>query len=79
VTGRAAADVSVPRAVRVRLCIESFASTPLAPGSITLDEAKSLINMQKEATKEVMLAANMMTVVAVENAINSALGAISQR
>jgi predicted transcriptional regulator len=45
-------------------------------GKITLEEAQSLLDMQKHATRAVMLAVETMGVVAVEKAINAALGAV---
>jgi hypothetical protein len=45
-------------------------------GSITQEQATNLLDIQKQATEAVMLAVATMTVVAVQQAINSALNAV---
>lgn len=55
-------------AITLRMIIEGVAA-----GEITKDEAKILLNQQKVATSAVLTAAEGMTVVAVQAAINAAL------
>lgn len=47
-----------------------------AAGTITQAQAQSLLDAQKLATQNVMLALQTMSLVAIQNAINAALGAI---
>lgn len=55
-------------AITLRMIIEASAT-----GEITKAEAKILLNQQKTATSAVLTAAEGMTAVAVQSAINSAL------
>ncbi len=48
----------------------------LAAGQITQDQASLLLDMQKNASRAVLLALKGMALVAAQNAINAALGAI---
>ena len=47
-----------------------------ADGEITPDEARSLLRIHRNTTETVMLAAKGMGILAVENAINEALGVV---
>lgn len=58
-------------AITLRMIIQGRAN-----GTISEDEAKILLNMQSTATKSVLTAAEGMSILAVESAINSALGVV---
>lgn len=47
-----------------------------AAGDITPDEARSLLRIHKNTTETVLLAVKGMGIVAVENAVNAALGVV---
>ena len=51
--------------------------TMRATGKVTEGEAQILFEMQKNATRAVLLAVKGMGLIAVEEAINAALGAVS--
>ena len=48
----------------------------VAAGEITEDEAKILLNQQRVATSAVLTAAKGMTAVAVQSAVDAALGVV---
>jgi hypothetical protein len=50
----------------------------VADGSITQDEAPILLNQQKQAALSVMTAAEGMSIVVAQNAINSILNSVKQ-
>lgn len=58
-------------AITIRMIIEGRAN-----GAISEEEAKILLNMQATASKSVLTAAEGMSILAVEGAINAALGVI---
>src|SRR5262245_54510575 len=60
-------------AVTLRMIVEARAAQ-----SITEEEASILLNMQKVATSAVLTSAKGMTLVAVQAAINAALGVVKQ-
>ena len=58
-------------AITLRMIIEGRAT-----GEVTEEEAKILLNMQKLAAKAVLTAAEGMSLLAVESAINAALAVV---
>jgi hypothetical protein len=66
-------DYAKGEGVKMAQCLSTIA-TQVAAGTISEDEAKVQLDMQKQATSVVLLTVEGLSALAVEAAINAALG-----